>query len=100
MEQDSTVQNAENSGNVSATGYDKETYTFHTNHYTENTTQNREVQVANIGGIAGNVSASTLEDVTNSGDVHSNQKAGNDFYDAGNVGVSLAKLSIQLLKMR
>lgn len=91
MEQGSTVQNAENSGNVSATGYDKETYTFHTNHYTGNTTQNREVQVANIGGIAGNVSASTLEDVTNSGDVHSNQKAGNDFYDAGNVGGIVGK---------
>ena len=91
MEQDSTVQNAENSGNVSATGYDKETYTFHTNHYTGNTTQDRVVQVANIGGIAGNVSASTLEDVTNSGDVHSNQKAGNDFYDAGNVGGIVGK---------
>ena len=91
MEQGSTVQNAENSGNVSATGYDKETYTFHTNHYTGNTTQHREVQVANIGGIAGNVSASTLEDVTNSGDVHSNQKAGNDFYDAGNVGGIVGK---------
>ena len=92
MEQDSTVQNAENSGNVTATGYDKETYTFHTNHYKGETTQDiTGVHVANIGGIAGNVSASTLEDVTNSGDVHSNQKAGNDFYDAGNVGGIVGK---------
>lgn len=87
----STVQNAENSGDVTATGYDEETYTFHTNHYTEHTTQDRTVQVANIGGIAGNVSASTLQDVTNSGDVHSNQQAGKDFYDAGNVGGIVGK---------
>lgn len=91
MEQGSKVLKAENSGNVTATGYDKETYTFHTNHWTGYTTQDRDVQVANIGGIAGNVSASTLEDVTNSGDVHSNQKAGNDFYDAGNVGGIVGK---------
>ncbi|PAV38867.1 hypothetical protein CJ260_06845 [Megasphaera sp. ASD88] len=92
MEQDSTVQNAENSGNVTATGYDKETYTFHTNHYKGETTQDiTGVHVANIGGIAGNVSASTLKDVTNSGDAHSNQQAGNDFYDAGNVGGIVGK---------
>lgn len=91
MEQGSKVLKAENSGNVTATGYDKETYTFHTNHWTGYTTQDRDVQVANIGGIAGNVSASTLEDVTNSGDVHSNQQAGNDFYDAGNVGGIVGK---------
>ena len=87
----SAIQNAENSGDVTATGYDEETYTFHTNHYTGHTTQDRTVQVANIGGIAGNVSASTLQDVTNSGDVHSNQQAGKDFYDAGNVGGIVGK---------
>lgn len=87
----SAIQNAENSGDVTATGYAEETYTFHTNHYTGHTTQDRTVQVANIGGIAGNVSASTLQDVTNSGDVHSNQQARKDFYDAGNVGGIVGK---------
>ena len=92
--ENSTVQNAENSGSVSAKKYTTEDYIYHTNNTTkDNKDGNKDqlsketVNVANVGGIVGVSSAgSTVTDVTNSGDVHSNQQAGNDFYDAGNVG--------------
>lgn len=90
----STVQNAENSGNVAATGFTTETYKFHTSDTTTDTKNNREqdgfgeekVQIANAGGIAGNSINSNIEKVQNSGDVTSSKQNGNDFYDAGNVG--------------
>lgn len=61
-----TVQNAENSGNVLATGYKTEDYTYHTantnfdNAYGENGDGigGVKVNVANVGGIVGTSSAS------------------------------------------
>lgn len=90
----STVQNAENSGNVAATGFTTETYKFHTSDTTTDTKNNREqdgfgeeeVQIANAGGIAGSSSGSQIQDVQNSGDVTSSKQSDNNFYDAGNVG--------------
>ena len=90
----STVQNAENSGNVTATGYTTETYKYHTDDQNFDIMGNSqddgiaeaEVNVANAGGIAGNSSDSTIKDVTNTGNVSSNKGANNNYYDAGNVG--------------
>lgn len=89
----STVQNAENSGNVAATGFTTETYKFHTSDPTTDTNGSAEdrvgeaeVRIANAGGIAGSSSGSKIQDVQNSGDVTSSKQSGNDFYDAGNVG--------------
>lgn len=99
----STVQNAENSGTVLATGYDDGNYTFHTdytgNGYSTGGSKSVTVNVANAGGIAGSATyvykqnnganikvGSTIKEVTNTGDVSSSKQNGNDFYDAGNVG--------------
>ena len=91
-----TVQNAENSGNVTASWYTNGIYTYHSAHYkTEvadpdvNYTEN--VYVANVGGIAGKADdtvdkVSEIENVTNTGNVSSNKQGNNDYYDAGNVG--------------
>lgn len=88
----STVQNAENSGTVTAIGYDDDgNYTFHTdytgNGYSTGDSKTVAVNVANAGGIAGTSSAdSTITDVLNTGDVSSSKDTNNDYYDAGNVG--------------
>lgn len=89
------VQNAENSGNVTATGYTNGTYSYHSAHY--NGVKDETVNVANVGGIAGKADdtvktdgtvdkKSDIKNVTNSGNVNSSKQAGNDYYDAGNVG--------------
>lgn len=97
----STVQNAENSATVTATGYYTDKYTYHTADDTadatdgenENNIAKVDVNVANVGGIAGTSSGtSTIKDVTNSGDVSSAESTytqyGSDhtYYTAGNVG--------------
>lgn len=91
----STVQNAENSGNVTASGYDKGKYIFHTDYnvagYSDNGIKTVDVNVANVGGIAGKADdtvdkVSEIKNVTNSGNVSSNKQDNNDYYDAGNVG--------------
>ena len=86
-----TVQNAENSGTVTATGYMTEDYIYHTAVSGKGTEKN--VQVANVGGIAGSAShvdghESKLEDILNTGDVSSAvaTENGYDYYTAGNVG--------------
>lgn len=90
-----TVQNAENSGNVTASGYDKGKYIFHTDYnvagYSDNGIKTVDVNVANVGGIAGKADdtvdkVSEIKNVTNSGNVSSNKQDNNDYYDAGNVG--------------
>lgn len=86
-----TVQNAENSGNVTATKYDNGKYTFHTDYdqdgYSKDGIKTVDVNVANVGGIAGTASAnSTITDVLNTANVSSKQQNNNDYYDAGNVG--------------
>lgn len=91
----STVQNAENSGTVSATEYTKGEYIYHTDNVGSDTTYGtvndrlgrQEVNIANVGGIAGTSSNnSSIENVTNSGDISSNKQTNKDYYDAGNVG--------------
>lgn len=87
----STVQNAENSGTVLASGYNGGKYTFHTDYtkedYSTGGSKTVDVNVANVGGIAGTSSAdSTITDVLNTGDVSSSKDTNKDYYDAGNVG--------------
>lgn len=90
-----TVQNAENSGNITATRYTTETYYYHAGQKNNNTisaiVKNETVNVANVGGIAGkadntDTKESIIKDVTNTGNVSSSKQNGNDYYDAGNVG--------------
>lgn len=95
-----TVQNAENSGTVTATGHTTENYIYHSDYTVDGHNKHNDegkddnngyyavatVNVANVGGIAGTSSKSSIENVTNSGDVRSNKKTDNDYYDAGNVG--------------
>lgn len=87
----STVQNAENSGTVLASRHYDGKYIFHTNNAAFDVNGDKlgekDVYIANAGGIAGTSSAdSTITDVLNTGDVSSSKQNGNDFYDAGNVG--------------
>lgn len=94
MEANSTVKNAENSGTVTAIGYDDGNYTFHTdytgNGYSTDGSKTVAVNVANAGGIAGTSSSSTITDVLNTGDVSSSkvkvQEQEQEYYAAGNVG--------------
>ena len=100
------VQNAENSGTVTATGHKTEDYIYHTGitaggNIPDNGTLDKDqdnyiasvqVDVANAGGIAGTSSAakdgtaSEIKNATNSGDVSSSKVKGQDYYAAGNVG--------------
>lgn len=89
----STVQNAENSGTVLASGYNGGKYTFHTDYtkddYSTKGSKTVDVNVANVGGIAGTSSAdSTITDVLNTGDVSSSKvkEQEQEYYAAGNVG--------------
>lgn len=92
-----TVKNAENSGNVTATGHTTEAYKYHTAHtfndgnVVVNGVRTETVNIANAGGIAGTASGgSKISDVQNSGDVSSGTdtkgNGGYTFYTAGNVG--------------
>lgn len=87
-----TVKNAENSGNVTATGHTTETYKYHSAKWTSQDSIRKEtVNIANAGGIAGTASGgSKISDVQNSGDVSSGidtkDNCGYTFYTAGNVG--------------
>lgn len=87
-----TVQNAENSGTVTAIGYDDGNYTFHTdytgNGYSTGGSKTVDVNVANVGGIAGTSSSSIIIDVLNTGDVSSSKvkEQEQEYYAAGNVG--------------
>lgn len=85
-----TVQNAENSGNVAATGYTDGTYSYHSAHHNE--VKDETVNVANVGGIAGSSSSSStgtvsnIIDAQNTGDVTSSKVNNQEYYAAGNVG--------------
>lgn len=100
-----TVQNAENSGNVTATGHTTEDYAYHTSHWKDSGGKDKvqeikNVYVANVGGIAGKSDStgekkSEIKNVQNSGDVSSGtaEKTTNgtvaieySYYTAGNVG--------------
>ncbi len=95
------VQNAENSGTVTATGHTTENYIYHSDytvdghnkHNAEGKDDNNghyavaTVNVANVGGIAGTSSKSSIENVTNSGDVSSSVSKNNtNIFEGGNVG--------------
>ena len=95
-----TVQNAENSGNVTATGFMTGKYNYHTANGGTHIA-NVDVNVANVGGIAGKADESTISNVTNTGNVSSNSakekqtfngqgQSGNtyeyEYYTGGNVG--------------
>lgn len=103
----STVKYAENSGSVTASGSVTDKYNYHTDIANEDNLPagsslkdgivSIDVNVANVGGIAGSSSdSSTIKDVTNTGDVSSgkgndtenvnNQKYDYEYYTAGNVG--------------
>lgn len=90
--ENSAVQNAENSGTVTATGYIADgTYSYHTAHYEDvaNGVKTETVYIANAGGIAGSASgSSSLNDVLNTGNVSSGTgtEIGYTYYTAGNVG--------------
>ena len=98
----STVQNAENSGSVTATGHTTEDYNYHTGETDKSKLPNDaslnngiasvKVDVANVGGIAGTSSNnSNIQNVTNSGDVSSSKVERQDYYAAGNVGGVVGK---------
>ena len=100
----STVQNAENSGTVTATLYSVDNdgdsngkYNYHSAQY--NDVRSENVNVANVGGIVGSATdayiqnngtyikvSSTINNVTNTGDVSSSKVGGEEYYAAGNVG--------------
>lgn len=86
----STVKNAENSGTVLASGHYGGEYTFHTDYtkdnYSAGGSKTVSVNVANVGGIAGTSSSSTITDVLNTGDVSSSKVKEQEYYAAGNVG--------------
>lgn len=89
----STVQNAENSATVTATGDYTGEYTYHTANVAGGS-ETKDVYIANVGGIAGiatktDTNESKIENVTNTGDVSSNSADFEDdtiYYTAGNVG--------------
>lgn len=96
-----TVQNAENSGTVTATGHTTENYIYHSDYTVDGHNKHNDegkddnnghyavatVNVANVGGIAGTSSKSSIENVTNSGDVSSSVSKNNtNIFEGGNVG--------------
>lgn len=104
----STVQNAENSGTVLASGSVEEDYIFHSDYAVNNYNKydingnagngsgnvygKHDVDVANVGGIAGTSSGnSIITDVLNTGDVSSSKVEGQEYYAAGNVGGIVGK---------
>lgn len=104
----SIVQNAENSGTVLASGSVEEDYIFHSDYAVNNYNKydingnagngsgnvygKHDVDVANVGGIAGTSSGnSIITDVLNTGDVSSSKVEGQEYYAAGNVGGIVGK---------
>lgn len=94
---DTTVQNVENSGDILATGFTTENYSYHTSETIAGNLPNSatlagsiatvaDVKIANAGGIIGSASGSTINNTENTGNVSSNKDTKNDYYDAGNVG--------------
>lgn len=113
LENGSTVQNVSNDGNIKATRYIGDKYSYHTNNATEANDNKvnlniageakKDVHISNVGGIVGNSTGdtindstdttNTIKDVLNNGDVSTELKDGTDtnnnkikYYIAGNVG--------------
>lgn len=94
------VQNVSNAGNIKATGSVEEDYKYFTDFidYGGHKVITVKVDVANVGGIAGNASRATIDGVLNTGDVSSAISEGKDdkgenykYYNAGNVGGVVGK---------
>ena len=94
-----TVQHAENHGDVHAEGYTTEDYTYHS-YKSPSKGKTVSVQAANVGGIAGTSSTydgdgtpydSWLRQVLNDGNISSHIQEGQDFFTAGNVGGIVGK---------
>ena len=94
-----TVQHAENHGDVHAEGYATEDYTYHS-YNSPSKGKTVAVQAANVGGIAGTSSTydgdgipqdSRLRQVLNDGNISSHIQEGQDFFTAGNVGGIVGK---------
>lgn len=94
-----TVQHAENHGDVHAEGYTTEDYTYHS-YKSPSKGKTVAVQAANVGGIAGTSSTydgdgtphdSRLRQVLNDGNISSHIQEGQDFFTAGNVGGIVGK---------
>lgn len=114
LEDGSTVQNVSNDGNIKATRYIGDKYSYHTNNDTEanNNKVNlnkageakKDVHISNVGGIVGNSTGDTdiadsikttniIKDVLNNGDVSAKldtttttTNSNMPYYTAGNVG--------------
>lgn len=105
------VYNAENSGDVSATGYTTGDYSYHSSQYKENgrdSIHTESANISNVGGIAGTAtssdehsseisgafnsgnvsssSASRTEKVQNVNDENQTQDVEYTYYESGNVG--------------
>lgn len=91
-----TIDQAENNGNVTATGYTQEEYYYH-GAGGQNGLKHEKVHVANVGGIIGNLKDGKITNVLNEkGNVQSsltdkldnpqNNNDKKDWYIAGNVG--------------
>ena len=94
-----TVQHAENHGDVHAEVYTTEDYTYHS-YKSPSKGKTVAVQAANVGGIAGTSSTydgdgtpydSWLRQVLNDGNISSHIQEGQDFFTAGNVGGIVGK---------
>ena len=95
-----TVQHAENHGDVHAEGYTTEDYTYHSYKFPSKG-KTVTVQAANTGGIAGISSAydsgdgtthdSQLFQILNDGNISSHMQERQDFFAAGNVGGIVGK---------
>ena len=87
-----SITNAANHGDVTAEGYDTETYQYHKGNNKGNDADTLAaisgVHVANTGGIAGDASGAQISDVLNDGDVMTTTQGTGDseHYIAGNVG--------------
>lgn len=113
LEDGSTVQNVSNDGNIKATRYIGDKYSYHTNNAIEANDKKvnlniageakKDVHISNVGGIVGNSTGdtindstdttNTIKDVLNNGDVSTELKDGTGtnnnkikYYIAGNVG--------------
>ena len=99
------IKNAVNSGDITANGGYIESYKFFSNNNPSKTRQelSKDVHVANVGGIAGNVTANynggtgnvVFSNVHNTGNVESITVKGNDYdyHKAGNVGGIVGRAS-------
>ncbi|WP_462255711.1 two-partner secretion domain-containing protein [Megamonas funiformis] len=104
LENGSTVQNVSNDGNIKATRYIGDKYSYHTNNAIEANDNNvnlniageakKDVHISNVGGIVGKSDSrtdkNTIDNVLNNGDISAKldttTNSNMPYYTAGNVG--------------